>query len=561
MQLLEVQSTLRELEGEQYVIHNSLVKALRIAHNRFDLKEIIFFELTKIKLDEENNQKLYNKIKKIALSRSIPVTEYYNLFTETFNEVVHIKKCDCYNSETRKVNKNEILNSPVSEMITDLEHNINLLEKNIIPIGLAPLDLYYATERKNNFDAIYNNAISNLKTILNRIRDYIIDYLIRVENEMLHTKERVVLSKQDTLQTLITSGETVKNRNYVSSEYNSYVHGSEYVEWIQRCKIFLRQNVSDQEFIKEFSSFADSANGNGLTYYESMIGMLKSLIGQDLSEIPKVVVENKIEKIFISHSSKDVKYVESLVELLNDIGIKKDQESIFCSSLAGYGIPHGESIYDFLKKELNNTNVMVLFVLSDNYYGSAPCLNEMGAAWITSKEYTTILTPNFDFKNISGAIDPTKISFKMNDSIGLNNFRDKINNVFELEEVNYQIWEKDRIKFLNNISLIADTEASTLNTRIELEKVKNHKQNALELQLRFINVTDRDIEFQYIDCTLIDDEGNLLEISIEDDVLDDFKLKSKENKVVNFIISYDTDSKYKVRRNVREKANITFAIL
>lgn len=194
-------------------------------------------------------------------------------------------------------------------------------------------------------------------------------------------------------------------------------------------------------------------------------------------------------------------------------------------------------------------------------HGSAPCLNEMGAAWITSKEYTTILTPNFDFKNISGAIDPTKISFKMNDSIGLNNFRDKINNVFELEEVNYQIWEKDRIKFLNNISLIADNEASTLNTRIELEKVKNHKQNALELQLRFINVTDRDIEFQYIDCTLIDDEGNLLEISIEDDVLDDFKLKSKENKVVNFIISYDTDTKYKVRRNVREKANITFAIL
>ncbi|MGI8282098.1 toll/interleukin-1 receptor domain-containing protein [Bacillus mycoides] len=561
MQLLEVQRTLKELEGEQYVIHNSLVKTLRIAHNRFDLKEIIFFELTKIKLDEENNQKLYNKIKKIALSRSIPVTEYRNIYNEALNEILLFKKCDWYNPETQKVTKNEILNSPVSEMITDLEHNISLLEKNIIPIGLAPLDLYYATARKNKLDAIYNHTISNLKTILNRIRDYIIDYLIRVENELLHTRERVVLSKQDTLQTLITSGETVKNNNFVRGDIHDFIHGSQYVEWIQRCKIFLRQNVQDQEFIKEFSGFADKANGNGLNYYESMIGMLKSLIGQNFSELPKPVEENKIEKIFISHSSKDVKYVEALVELLNDIGIKKDQKSIFCSSLASYGIPHGESIYDFLKKELNNKNVMVLFVLSDNYYGSAPCLNEMGAAWITSKEYTTILTPNFDFKNISGAIDPTKISFKMNDSIGLNNFRDKINTVFGLEEVNYQIWEKDRIKFLNNISLIADTEASTLNTRIELEKVKNHKQTALELQLRFINVTDRDIEFQYIDCELIDNEGNLLKISIEDDVLDDFKLISKENKVVDFIIPYDTDSKYNVRRNVREKADIKFAIV
>ncbi|WP_255287367.1 toll/interleukin-1 receptor domain-containing protein [Bacillus pseudomycoides] len=561
MQLLEVQSTLRELEKEKYDIYNALVKALRIAHYRFDLKEIIFFEINKIKLIEENNQKLYNKIKQIAVTRSIPVAEYRTIYNETAQEVSNLKKADWYNSETQKISKNVILISPVGEIIKDLEYYITLLEKNTIPDGLAPVDLYYATQRKNKFDAIYNHEILNLKTILTQIRNYIIDYLIQIENELIHKRERVLLSNQDTLQSLIDSGETVKNKNFVPNEVHSYIHGIEYVEWIQRCKMFLKQNVPDPEFINDFSKLADKANGSGLNYYDSMIGMLKSLIGQDFSEIPKLIENNKIDKIFISHSSKDIKYVKALVELLNDIGIKKDQDSIFCSSLDGYGIPHGESIYEFLKKELNNNNVMVLFVLSDNYYGSAPCLNEMGAAWITSKEYTTILTPNFDFKNITGAIDPTKISFKMNDQTGLNKFRDNIYKVFELEEVNYQIWENDRTKFLNNIKSIADTEASTLNTRIELEKVKKHSQTELDLQLRFINVTDRDIELQYIDCELIDEEGNSLKISIEDGILDDFKLMNKENKVVHFIIRYDTESKFKVRRNVREKAKINFAIV
>ena len=273
-------------------------------------------------------------------------------------------------------------------------------------------------------------------------------------------------------------------------------------------------------------------------------------------------IDNKIDKIFISHASKDVKYVKELVDLLNDIGVQKTSKSIFCSSLPGYDIPHGESIYEFLKNELNNNNIMVLFVLSDNYYQSAPCLNEMGAAWITSKKYTTVLTPNFKFEQIVGAIDPTKISFKMNDPVGLDKFRDSIIQTLELEDTDYKIWQEDKAKYLSTVSTLADQEASTQNVSIELERVKNQGEDAVELSLRFINVTTQVIEFRYIEVELTDENGEKLEIVIEEDeTLNDMQLMSKENKVINKIFPYDSSSTFRVRRIVNEKTKINFAIV
>lgn len=42
-------------------------------------------------------------------------------------------------------------------------------------------------------------------------------------------------------------------------------------------------------------------------------------------------------------------------------------------------LPNGEDIFDYLNKALND-EIYVLFFLSDNYYSSTVCLNEMGAA-------------------------------------------------------------------------------------------------------------------------------------------------------------------------------------
>ena len=97
----------------------------------------------------------------------------------------------------------------------------------------------------------------------------------------------------------------------------------------------------------------------------------------------------KNPKIFISHASKDYDYVLRIVELLEDIGVK--ERELFFSSLPEYGIRGGKNIYQALREEFENYNLHVLYILSDNYYHSITCMNEMGAAWVLHNKYTTIL--------------------------------------------------------------------------------------------------------------------------------------------------------------------------
>lgn len=166
----------------------------------------------------------------------------------------------------------------------------------------------------------------------------------------------------------------------------------------------------------------------------------------------EVKVDERQLKLFISHSTIDSKYIEFFVEFLNDIGMSED--NIFCSSINGYGIPWGQDIYDFLSETINNTTLLVMFMLSDNYYASPACLNEMGAAWIQKKEYRSILLPGFEYKKIEGAIDANKIGIKFDDKnlkYGLNEIHKQLKQFFDLPDINNDKWDKIRDKLIGNI--------------------------------------------------------------------------------------------------------------
>lgn len=104
-----------------------------------------------------------------------------------------------------------------------------------------------------------------------------------------------------------------------------------------------------------------------------------------------------------------------------------------------------EDIYDYLKAQFNEYDLHVIFILSKNYYESIACLNEMGAAWILKNKYTTFLLPNFDFKEIDGAINPRKISIKLDDTPEIFNelmlqFKNNILNEFNLPSVSESLF-------------------------------------------------------------------------------------------------------------------------
>ena len=138
------------------------------------------------------------------------------------------------------------------------------------------------------------------------------------------------------------------------------------------------------------------------------------------------------KKVFISHASKDILAVKHIVELLELIGF--DKSNMFCSSIEPYGIPTGMGIYEYLQKHFRDFELHVILVLSNNYYNSIACLNEMGAAWVLSCSQTVMLLPGFSFSDIDGAINPRKIAIQfrpgMNDT-DLYNMKSRIDGFIE----------------------------------------------------------------------------------------------------------------------------------
>lgn len=193
---------------------------------------------------------------------------------------------------------------------------------------------------------------------------------------------------------------------------------------------------------------------NNINKYYPKEEMHRLTVGMDFSSNKKDTHSNKKPKIFISHSSDDQGYTYPFVELLESLGIKK--EHIIYTSISEYGIPLDEDIYDYLKNQFQNYNIHIFFMLSDNYYKSPACLNEMGAAWVLQNKYTTILLPNFELKEIKGAINPRQIGLKFDENLTtvkerLGKLKDNLIQEFNLQQISDAFWERKRDDFINKI--------------------------------------------------------------------------------------------------------------
>lgn len=119
------------------------------------------------------------------------------------------------------------------------------------------------------------------------------------------------------------------------------------------------------------------------------------------------------KKVFISHSSKDQEYATIFVELLKNFGFR--EKDIFCSSMYATGVKYGERIFERLKEELTDGPIM-LYLLSQKYYESVVCLNEMGASWMMSEKHYPVALPHFDVGKIVGALSSDQLSLIAGDN-------------------------------------------------------------------------------------------------------------------------------------------------
>lgn len=239
----------------------------------------------------------------------------------------------------------------------------------------------------------------------------------------------------------------------------------EFQNWIHELQFEL-QDISDRTddtFVND-TLRAVSANFNGwndrkdFNRIKAKLAVIQKNIKKyyetngNRSEI--IEMDNKISKIFISHSSNDREYVREIVDLLDYFGLNQIQ--VFCSSLPGYDVPINKNIFDYLLEQFKEFNLHIIFIHSHNYYLSPISLNEMGAAWALKYNYTSFLLPGFDFNEMRGVVNSSNIAIKLdNDEIEV---KDKLNQLYDMviEEFGLRkkpdvAWEQKRDSFLQDI--------------------------------------------------------------------------------------------------------------
>ena len=190
-------------------------------------------------------------------------------------------------------------------------------------------------------------------------------------------------------------------------------------------------------------------------------------------------------KLFISHSSKDKKIGELLVNLFRDIGLNNNQ--IIFTSLEGFGIEKGADIFEWLKGQLAE-KPYVVYLLSPNYYKSIACLNEMGAAWMVESEHIFLFTPEFDLKSeefYSGAINPRKMGVNLDDKEALLSYFDEFTMKLGLP-IKTAILNRAVENFIENLNQIPKTTSDEIVTSSREPDIKIEEDNDDNLLFREI---------------------------------------------------------------------------
>lgn len=142
---------------------------------------------------------------------------------------------------------------------------------------------------------------------------------------------------------------------------------------------------------------------------------------------------NTINTVFISHSSKDIEFILQLNDFLYGLGIPKDK--IFCSSIEGQGVKHGNRIEDTVKTYLSKSAIIV-YVLSRNFLESQACMQELGVGWMNneSKKCFYFKLDDITMDEIKGFIN-TSYKFTMISQESLSEFIDEFCEVTGLANI------------------------------------------------------------------------------------------------------------------------------
>ena len=281
----------------------------------------------------------------------------------------------------------------------------------------------------------------------------------------------------------------------------------------------------------------------------------------DDKSMPETVSYNKVResekptKIFISHSSRDKKVALALVELLEYLKID-GKDKIFCSSVPGYGVNVGEDLYERIKKEYEQYNLYMIYLISANYLNSPMSLNEMGAAWLLKNDYQVFMLPELAISDLGNVcIGTNNIAILWNsDSLqeNINDFKNKLISLFGVAQPDENRWFAQSKKFIEVLkTYTCKTEPNILQStavmpsaviKVDTIRVKGG------VIVRFSNVGT--VAAEYLTATFDNSEDDF--ITTGDDVFPLELLKPNHKVEVRVHLFIGSPSKTKVNLSWKE---------
>lgn len=271
-----------------------------------------------------------------------------------------------------------------------------------------------------------------------------------------------------------------------------------YHEWYDAAYVYFKSfdNLQNDSDFQIFVNAEKEGNCFVLAHvYDSIspsykVLMIKTAKLKDSNSEP---LFTKPYKLFISHSSKDIEFVEALVTLLESIGF--NNKTLFCSSIPDYWIGLSKDIFASLKQLFTDYELYVIFIQSPRYYESAISLNEMGAAWVLQADYCSILTKDMQKEQMRGVFNDSTIYLKVDMpqvKARMNELKNTLAEIFSLPTMSDTTWERKRNTFLKAVNAIEYSEELTTPLtplddeykRLQVEKLKREEVERKQANVR-----------------------------------------------------------------------------
>ena len=395
---------------------------------------------------------LREDIRQIVPNRFLISTTYKRWIVANSLQDVWGQCLDYAKSEQSLYIMGEMESITAGDALTLLLNHFYVHNKDIVPQFVIHLLKFYSEENRTSID------ISNIRqdllvagfseeqiAALNEITD--VDNQDYDCNDEINAEQKVrQLEKRYEEESL--------------SEVNSRKSINSYLEWHKEALLYLSDfySYANPDFAK-FKDLDNSHNGYGLRdNFKSIYGIYNLLMKNATRQLnDKQPIKEKSPMVFISHSSKDKSFVEALVDLLESLGLTKN--NLFCSSVDGYGISLGRDIFETIRGLFYEHELYVIFIHSPRYYESHVSLNEMGAAWVLKTDFCSILTKDMEFKDMKGVVNNSTLSIKVNSEDAparLTEMKDRLVNMIGLIPIDEIKWERKRKNFLRLVSTISD---------------------------------------------------------------------------------------------------------